>query len=273
MSRRREIETHTRRLGEIREIMTSMKTLAYIETRKLAHRLENQHRIVTTIEEAAADFLSFHPYTVARDGGLPEVFLAIGSERGFCGDLNDRVRGELETVTRGSRPMIVAVGHRLWTRLEHEVSIAARLEGADTVEEADRLVAEIIGRADELCGERGGMKLIAVYERNGSGEVAAELILPPFLDRIGASPVRSTPPLLNLEPVDFFLGLVDQYLLARMHEIVYAALMNENQLRIQHLDGAVRHLDDRIAGLERKSAQLRQEEIIEEIEVILLGAS
>jgi len=42
---------------------------------------------------------------------------------------------------------------------------------------------------------------------------------------------------------------------------------------VRHLEGAVRHLDDRSSALRRKCNALRQEEIIEEIEIILLSAS
>jgi F-type H+-transporting ATPase subunit gamma len=49
--------------------------------------------------------------------------------------------------------------------------------------------------------------------------------------------------------------------------------MAENDRRVAHLGQAVRHIDDQTRELDRKSAALRQEEIIEEIEVILLSAS
>ena len=48
--------------------------------------------------------------------------------------------------------------------------------------------------------------------------------------------------------------------------------MAENQQRMQHLDGAVRYLDDRLEALAQKGREIRQEEITEEIEVILLNA-
>jgi F-type H+-transporting ATPase subunit gamma len=49
--------------------------------------------------------------------------------------------------------------------------------------------------------------------------------------------------------------------------------MAENQRRVQHLEGAVDHLDERAAELTRQVNARRQEEIIEEIEVILLNAT
>ena len=46
----------------------------------------------------------------------------------------------------------------------------------------------------------------------------------------------------------------------------------ENQQRVRHLEGAVERLDDQLGTLERRRHRLRQEEITEEIEVILLNA-
>jgi hypothetical protein len=44
--------------------------------------------------------------------------------------------------------------------------------------------------------------------------------------------------------------------------------MAENLRRVRHPEAAVRHLDDRSAALLRACNALRQEEIIEEIELI-----
>jgi F0F1-type ATP synthase gamma subunit len=48
--------------------------------------------------------------------------------------------------------------------------------------------------------------------------------------------------------------------------------MAENRNRVTHLEGAANHLDDELNELARQYNTLRQEEIIEEIEVILLSA-
>ena len=52
---------------------------------------------------------------------------------------------------------------------------------------------------------------------------------------------------------------------------MYVSLMAENIQRVRHLESAVQHLDDKSANLLHQSNALRQEEIIEEIEVILLS--
>jgi F-type H+-transporting ATPase subunit gamma len=78
---------------------------------------------------------------------------------------------------------------------------------------------------------------------------------------------------LTLSPTAFLLELTEQYLFAALHEMLYTSLMAENHNRVTHLEGAVRHLDEKSEQLARQCNALRQEEIIEEIEVILLSAS
>ena len=47
--------------------------------------------------------------------------------------------------------------------------------------------------------------------------------------------------------------------------------MAENQRRMQHMDHAMRSIEQDSAELRQKRNMLRQEEIIEEIEVIMLS--
>jgi F-type H+-transporting ATPase subunit gamma len=92
MSKRRDLGARIRSLNEIKEIMNAMKNLSLIETNRLERLLDTQRRVVSTIESAAADFLSFHPYLVSRAEESRDVYLLVGTERGFCGDYSARAR-------------------------------------------------------------------------------------------------------------------------------------------------------------------------------------
>ena len=52
----------------------------------------------------------------------------------------------------------------------------------------------------------------------------------------------------------------------------FTSLLHEHQRRVQHLEGATQRLEETLAGLARRQSTLRQEEITEELEVIMLGA-
>ena len=65
MSRRHEVEQHLLALGDISSIMNAMKTLAYMETRKLTRFLEAQREAVGQMQAVANDFLGHYPFMLA----------------------------------------------------------------------------------------------------------------------------------------------------------------------------------------------------------------
>jgi F-type H+-transporting ATPase subunit gamma len=276
MSERRTLETHRRSLGEIREIVSSMKSLAYIETRRLARRLAAQRAVLATVTAAGNEVLAYHPSAAlqpSRDGPL-ECVVVVGSERGFCGDLNHalvRYIDALPPAEHGRARRLIAVGHKLCSLLDGDVRVVASVDGPGSVEEVGAALNRIVAALDRLEPARGVTTLAAVYHASRD-EIVARTLLPAFQSDGQASAPKGIAPVLNLEPDSLLLELTDQHLFAALHEILFAALAAENHRRIEHLEGAVRHLDDRVSRLGRRLNALRQEEIIEEIEVILLSA-
>lgn len=66
--------------------------------------------------------------------------------------------------------------------------------------------------------------------------------------------------------------MLDEYLYATLHEVLYRALLAENRRRLVHMENALDHIEQEHATLRLRYNALRQEEITEEIEVILLSA-
>lgn len=281
MSRRRALEYHRQKLGEAREIVSSMKSLAFMETRRLGRFIETQRRAVRTVEAAAADFLTFYPHTLFPEAPAPvspplrRVFLLLGSERGFCGNFNETLIDELERQLReeqGAAIGIIACGNRLCARLVDHPQLLAAVDGAAVSDEVEDTLNRLLRPLDELHKREGSLALRALYHEPEREGVASRDLLPPFTVPVTAIADFRNPPQLNLEPAEFLLELVDLYLFSALHEMLYVSLMEENQQRMQHLEGAVRYLDENLEALRRRGNQLRQEEITEEIEVILLSA-
>ncbi len=269
MTRRRNLERHRRSLGEIREIMDSMKTLAYLETHKIAKVLDAQRAVVAHIRAAAADLAAFHPALVPSAEGLAPVILVVGAERGFCGDFNRGLLRELDALDPAHGATLFVVGRKLVPLLEKDPRVAAAFEGAGVAEEIgpvlDRIVAELAARG----AGAGGLALTALHHTADAGLAAAPL-LPAFRER--PAPGFGHAPDLDLTARELMIALTDQYLFAALHTVLHDSLMAENRRRVAHLDGAVRHLDEQAAKLAHRRNALRQEEIIEEIEVILQSA-
>jgi F-type H+-transporting ATPase subunit gamma len=294
VSRRHELEQRLRKLGEIGEIMRSMKNLALMETRKLARFLDVQGESVLMIEAVAADFLQFHAQLALNAPSGRQAVLVIGAERGFCGDFNEEL---LKALTKGESPAstpgeaegkgglfdghaasprsndapILAVGGKLCARLEQHPALAGHFDGPTVAEDVPKtlnLLIPAIGRLQESGACEG---LTVLHHRSGMEGMARKTLLPPFSQHPSRGPGHRQPPLLNLAPEQFFADLVHHYLFAALHEIFYTSLMAENQRRIQHIEGAIQRLQEKNETLARKSRTLRQEEITEEIEVILLS--
>lgn len=110
----------------------------------------------------------------------------------------------------------------------------------------------------------------ALYHDDASGEVRLRQLLP--LKPPSKPSSFSHAPLLNLDSTLFLSQLTDQYLYAVLHEVFYASLLAENHQRLEHMDGALRRIEKDEEKLRLRYNALRQEEIIEEIEIIMLSA-
>ncbi len=270
------MEAQLETLGDIREIMAALRNTAVIEVTRLRRLVPAQQELLAAIERAAADFLACHPQLAMPPAGAPTV-VVVGSERGFCGDFNDMLQAPLARVApAGSDARLIVVGRRLATRLRPPVPVAAVVEGAsvaDDVEDVvERLAAALLAR--QQAGEAALLPLaLHLVHHAGNGQGAHVVHHRPFSALARADRPPATPLRLQLAPQQMFAALIEQYLLAALHGMLNAALLAENQRRLQHLDGAMRRIDRRCEGLATRRNALRQEEITEEIEVILLSTA
>ncbi|MFI3158184.1 MAG: F0F1 ATP synthase subunit gamma [Methylococcaceae bacterium] len=274
MSLSRELQLHITQLKEIRSILNAMKNLAFMEIHKLQRFKAMQGQAVANIERAAFDFLNFYPDLAEADEDAAHICILLGTERGFCGDFNESLVNAIASQTYTG---IIAIGSRLCNRLEGVTpAVMAMLEGANVAEEVseiiNRLIDTISSNSEAMNEVASPFQLTVVYRDDTSNRISRRQVLPPFLQPPKQTFHYGNPPVLNLQPGEFFADLVDHYLFAVLHEIFYISLMAENNSRLQHLEGAVNHLDDETVKLQRKSQIYRQEEITEEIEVILLNA-
>lgn len=279
MTRRRDIEQHRHSLDEIRAIMNSMKNLSFMETRKISGFLDVQHSVVKHIETVATDFLSFYPDTLTETTGTSvddniDVYLLIGTERGFCGDFNHALLRHFETmpITHVKDKLrLICVGHKLETLLENDERAIVFIDGASVAEEVGSVLNQIVNKLSSIQEHYGSLNLYVLYH-DDEHQLVNQQLLPPFQNLLNLQSLEPHAPELNLDPRKFLLDLSYHYLFVVLYEILYTSLMAESLQRVAHLEGAVQHMDEQSEELHRQGNILRQEEIIEEIEVILLSA-
>lgn len=274
MSTRREIEARVRSYGEIREILNAMKNMARIEVHRLGRFLAAQQRVVAGIEAAGADFAAFYPELLPAQESCRQIYLLLGSERGFCGDFNESLAQAMTRRVSGEPADVVILGSRLRGKFPREEQVAAFLESASVVEEVDGVLAHLMETLSQLASSRGAARplRVMVFHHRAVGEGVHISVLHPYRQPAAGQARRTEPPRLYLAPAVFASGLAEQYLFARLHDLLFTSLLVENQIRVQHMDSAVRRLERKSAELLRRSSTLRQEEITEEIEVIMLSA-
>ncbi|MBF6057717.1 MULTISPECIES: F0F1 ATP synthase subunit gamma [Thiomicrorhabdus] len=276
MARYHELGRYRDKLDDIHGIMHSMKTLAQMETHKLAKIIEAQHTIQQQIKAVTCDFLHFYGSNLPKWQGKRQSVLLIGTERGFCGDFNPKIIEAFKQhfSNADNEIRLIAVGNKLQPLLE-SASLSTNtplfLAGANVCEEVGNLT-ELL--AQTWAESQSTDELYAIYHAFPEEEIRIEKLLPAFNDHEDLhcpQQAQTHAPLLNLTAEAFLLELTDHALQHNLHHLLYDSLMAENLQRVRHLENATRHLEQKSETLGKRMNVLRQEEIIEEIEVILLN--
>lgn len=277
MSRRRELEGRLHALRDIGGVLRAMKNLALLETQKLTRVLVTQRRVVDSIEAAAADFFTFYPDPLRPVGEATPVVLLIGSERGFCGDFNERLLKRAEAFLKqseGRHPLLIVAGRKLSAKLEGDRRVVASLPGPTVVEEVSVVLLDLMERLRDLQAQqqpRCPLDLTILHHSPG-GDGEQIQVRRPF-QPVRPHPIRASyPPFLTLDPHAFAAELLDQLLFVLLYEVAYSSLMAENVLRFHHMEQAMQRLDQDLSDLLLKRNAMRQEDITEEIEEIMLSA-
>ncbi|MEI6543833.1 MAG: F0F1 ATP synthase subunit gamma [Methylococcales bacterium] len=277
MSLSHTLQIHITQLREIHSILKAMKNLALMEVHKLKRFKTMQGHVVAHVESVAMDFLYYYPEFARNHGSSIHLGVMLGAERGFCGDFNEKLLQE--TASQAFNTLIV-VGNRLCNHIDNlGVEVYAKMGGASVAEEVPEIINFLLETIRSLLDTHSHQRVLStlaltlVYHDSVTNQIRKKQLLPSFAIENPAMIPYGTRPILNLSPSDFYADLLEQYLLVALHDIFYSSLVVENQKRLQHLDGALNHIDDDVLRLQRKSQIYRQEEITEEIEVILLNGS
>jgi F-type H+-transporting ATPase subunit gamma len=270
LSQRQTLELQQKRLGEIGKIMGAMKTMAFMETLKLTRFLDHQQMLLGNIESVIADFLHFYPTAAGHfkaSGMDRHLLIAIGSERGFCGDFNERMAVAIAGLA-GHNHKLLIIGRRLAIKFKDHPSVLTSRDGVTVAEELDSVLNELVSEILNILTSTRTLTGLTVIAHDHSGEIVSQSILPISISR---SVSHSYPPKLNLEPAAFFSELIGFYLNAKLPTLFQNSLLTENRRRLEHMEHALKRIEEKIQKLDRRRKSLRQEEIIEEIEVILLN--
>lgn len=270
MARWRELGRHIHALNDIGTIVSAMRSLAFIETRRLAESALRQQETVDAMRLAIDHLVSHYPQ--ARPGIMParDVLILIGSERGLCGDFDERVALHRDEAGQTGPNTCIAVGSRLCQLLDEQGVTHIPLSGAAVNEDIpvvmSHIAASVRASTQQDHGTTAGLVVIHHDER---GEVRIERILP--VPVTPSEPSRLRRPVLQLPPPELHGMLIEHYVFASLDALLVASLLAENRQRLDQMSAALDRLHERVEVLDRGRRRARQEAITEEIEIILLG--
>lgn len=278
MTKRAQLKDNLHTLEDIGNIMTAMKNLCSIEISKMTKFLSMQDKVMKTINDVTSDFFSAYPLmpTPHRDAN-PLIYILIGSERGFCGGFNNNIIDELERLKeQAPNPALIIVGRKLALKLADDSRVAQVLDGPNVIEEIPAVILKVLKALEEVAIQRhsalhlGQWNIIFNEEKQDQIDITT---LQPFKEFfISSAHNSSVPPVLNLSSDLFLAEFIENYLFSMFHSVFYKSFFVENHQRLFHLNNSLDRLDSKKNTLKGHLKLVRQEEITEEIQIIMLSA-
>lgn len=249
-----------------------MKNLSLMEIKKVSAFSQEQAKALTAMEMAGADFINFHPdlrKEIKSDAAA--VYILLGSERGFCGAFNENLLAAYENYAAQKKSVkehhLVLVGDKLAAKAPAQKLPVKTIAGATTAEEIPNVILALL----KNIGTTHYSSWVVIYnEMQNSSMITKTFHLSEQL-KFSEQSKFTSPPLLYLEPKTFFVEFLNQYILAALYQIFYQSFNAEHQQRYRHTDGAIKWLEKAVAKVLLRFNEIRQEEITETIEEIMLS--
>lgn len=260
MSQRRDIEARLSLYEELSGILGAMRSFALAELRRIAHREMAQRQIVTTLA-STLDELAYAQTTF--DTPDHDIWLIFGSVRGFCGSFNEDLVHFWRAQSEGQGALIL-VGERLHD-LDDLPSDTERLRGAQGGLDAAAIIDDILAAVQRLSPDQGrSFRLRAcVHDEHGPYQQTLWPIPP------SPRTISAYPPLTLAPATEVASQIAEHYLFHRLLSLLLCSIRIENHMRLIQMETALRHLEDGRENLQRQRNRLRQEEIVEEIELMI----
>lgn len=255
MSQRREIESRLELNEDLSGILGAMRSFALAELHRVTHRESAQQQVVETLTNTLQDTAPFLP---PQPGGGDEIWLLFGSVRGFCGSFNEDVHRAWQAGRGAAHPTIV-VGERLVYLMPKSERIYP-LDGAEGGLDAATAIDRILGALARVGGKPRGL-IACLRDEDG---VRTQRLLP-----LPAAPGSPQPPPVMNEPAEkVALGVAEHFLFHMLLALQLRAIRVENRMRLMQMENALQHLERGSEDLQRQRNRMRQEEIVEEIELM-----
>ncbi len=263
MSQRREVEARLSLYDELSGILGAMRSFALAELRKVSKRETAQQQVVASLSLALHDLASDLPEHVCVDSTrvTNDIWLLFGSVRGFCGSFNEDVMRFWRGLGNQSSPLIL-FGERLHILADAREALQL-LSGIDSALDAPTAIDQILSAVMALRGTAEFGLMVCIRDEQGARSQRL-WPLPPV-----STAAALNPPLTYAPASEVAVGVAEYYLFHHLLALLLRSIRVENHMRLMQMETALRHLEKGGEELQRQRNRLRQEEIVEEIELMM----
>ncbi|QFY41478.1 F0F1 ATP synthase subunit gamma [Candidatus Methylospira mobilis] len=259
MSLRREIDARLNLYDDLSGILGAMRSFALAELHRVGRNEAAQQLVVQSLSAALDDLAEALP---APSQPAYDIWLLFGSVRGFCGSFNEDVIRAWRNADGASCPTLL-FGERLHGLVGGAalLCIGGANGGLDAPVAIDRILAGINELRRGRSGESG---LIACIRDDDKINIRRLLPLPGNGRTAGGYL-----PLTHEPAPRIAAGVAEHYLFHNLLALLLRSIRVENHMRLMQMETALRHLEQGSEELKRQRNRLRQEEIVEEIELMI----
>lgn len=259
MSQRREVEARLALYDDLSGILGAMRSFALAELRKVGKREAAQQQVVQSLATALDDLAGSLPETAISKPD-EDIWLLFGSVRGFCGSFNEDVLRFWRSQANSDRPLIL-LGERLHALIEQRGALQL-VNGADGGLDAPAAIDRILAAVTALSGDSEFGLMACIRDEQGARS-----------QRLWPLPAASSgdnrnPPFTYQPTAEVAAGVAEHYLFHTLLALLLRSIRVENHMRLMQMETALRHLERGGEDLRRQRNRLRQEEIVEEIELM-----
>lgn len=277
-----ELERHIATIGELRDIIGAMRSLAGVRVQEAQHALPGVRRYGQTVADAIDAALSLvaepEPAAEARPGagagtGRRGLILCM-AEHGFVGGFNERMLAAAEA-SASAADILLVLGSRGAARIvesgrkvDWSYPMATRPDGV--IEMVRHLTSEVYRRI--AAGELNRLEVMFARHDQGTAEVIEARQLLPLAAQPSARARLRMPPLHNLPPQLLLEEVIADHVFALLVEAAVESLASENAARFAAMEAAHDNIAKRLDRLHQEARAARQDEITGELLELVSGA-
>lgn len=249
-------------LDELRQIVQSMKNLAFAELQRVSHKRQAQAQAREALQKAQ---LCLPLLSASRVVTSPISCLVIGAERGFCGAFNTPLLTHMHNWSAQClRVTWLVASHRVLLQLEGMEQHVVALPGCAASEEAEAVLDAWLLEVDNAVARGEQVWLMHV----GAQGVQKQCLWP---SSVVVSPAGTPAVKTYLPAAVVHDALARQSLRLTLQGALYESLEQENHWRLAQMQRAQDHLLELERVLRLSYTNLRQSNITNELETLAIS--